>query len=206
MNESSHRHARYVVGALSALVFTALLGACGPEQQEPLEVPAEDGVPAVSYEEHIANVQAFVTEAQQSGKVSGQWANYPSSNPFCYGSQCRSVHWYGGTLNEDANYYYYQMPYSYVVFRQRSYTQSDDPYHYAYVTSAFAWLGNPNCGGDDRILSFYSTAVANSQAGELHIKKDWFWQSSGLSYIVWRDGWIDMCKGSSYPDATEFKK
>jgi hypothetical protein len=68
-------------------------------------------------------------------------------------------------------------------------------------------LGNSSCGdSNDRILSFYSSSVANSAPGELNIKKDWWHQTSGLYYVVWRDGWIDMCKGLSYPDATEFKK
>jgi hypothetical protein len=202
MIETSPRHVRFVAGALSALALTSLLSACG---QEPGEVPAEDGAPAVPYEEHMANVQAFVAEAQ-SGTVSGQWTNYPPSSSFCYSGQCRNIHWIGGTINEDANYYSYNLPYSFVVFRQRTYSQSQDPYNYAYVTAAFAAVGNPNCDGDDIILSFYSTTVANSSPGELHIKRDNFLQTGGLSYIVWRDGWIDMCKGTTYPNATEFKK
>ncbi|WPB77268.1 hypothetical protein KYC5002_50860 [Archangium violaceum] len=208
MFEKSCLSARFLAGALSAV----MLSACGG--QEPQEVSpgstsdAETSAPAVTYEEHMANVRGFLAEAPSGGSITAnKWTDYPRVNPYCgpNNNQCRNIAWVGGTENLEHDAYNYNISYSYVVFRNRWYGQSQDPSNFAYVTAAFAALGNSSCDGDDVILSFYDTRVTNSSPSHLRIKKDAFWQNSDLWYIVWKDGWIDMCKGVSYPDAQEFK-
>ncbi|NVJ09927.1 hypothetical protein HUW63_32470 [Myxococcus sp. AM001] len=51
-----------------------LLGACGADS-----TAGEPG-PAITFEEHMANVRGFVAEAE-AGTVTRSWQDYPSVNP-----------------------------------------------------------------------------------------------------------------------------